>query len=122
MAITIISEIILILGFAAFAKWSLDLAAIAGIIIIVGTGVDHLIVITDETQSSEHRGDWNVRIKNAMFIVVGAYLTTVVGMLPLWWAGAGLLKGFALTTIAGISFGVLIARPAFAVMIEKLLD
>ena len=51
----------------------------------------------------------------------GAYMTTLVGMMPLLWAGAGLLKGFALTTIAGISFGVLIARPAYAIVIEKLL-
>jgi preprotein translocase subunit SecD len=52
---------------------------------------------------------------------MGAYLTTVAGMVPLWFAGAGLLKGFAFTTIAGISFGVLIARPAYAAIIEKLL-
>ena len=56
-----------------------------------------------------------------MFIVMGAYLTTCAGMLPLWFAGAGLLKGFAFTTIVGISFGVLVARPAYAAMIEQLL-
>jgi len=36
-------------------------------------------------------------------------------------AGAGLIKGFALTTIAGVTIGVFITRPAFAAMIEKLL-
>jgi len=40
----------------------------------------------------------------------------------LFWAGAGLLRGFALTTIAGLSFGVLIARPAYAVIVQKLLE
>jgi preprotein translocase subunit SecD len=121
MVFIIVSEIILILGFAALVGWNLDLASIAGIIIVAGTGVDHLIVITDETIQGSSVTDWKRRLKNAMFIVFGAYLTTVSGMLPLLWAGAGLLKGFALTTIAGISFGVLIARPAFAVIIEKLL-
>ncbi len=121
MILTLISEIVLILGFAASFRWNLDLAAIAGIIIVVGTGVDHLIVITDETLRGEETSSWKARIKQAMFIVMGAYLTTVVGMLPLYWAGAGLLKGFALTTIAGISFGVLIARPAFAAAIEILI-
>ena len=78
-------------------------------------------MITDETLRGELIYDWKKRIKNAMFIVIGAYLTTMAGMLPLLWAGAGLLKGFALTTIAGISFGVLVARPAFAAVIEILL-
>jgi len=118
----VLSEIVLILGFAALFKWQLDLAAIAGVIIVAGTGVDHLIIITDETIRGEKIHSMKQRIKNAMFIVIGAYLTTVAGMVPLLWAGAGLLKGFALTTIAGISFGVLIARPAYAAIIEELLE
>ncbi len=48
-----------------------------------------------------------------------AYLTSVVSLLPLYWAGAGLLKGFAFTTIIGITAGVLITRPAFAEMVRK---
>ncbi len=122
MVLTLLSELVLILGFAALVGWNLDLAGIAGILIVVGTGVDHLIVITDETVRGEEESSWKQRIKNAMFIVVGAYLTTLSGMLPLLWAGAGLLKGFALTTIAGISFGVLIARPAYARVIEILME
>ncbi len=101
----------------------MDLAAIAGIIIVAGTGVDHFIIMTDETLSGEAGGttDWKVRIKNAMFIVFGAYLTGCAAMIPLWFAGAGLLKGFAFTTIVGISFGVLIARPAYAALVEILI-
>ncbi|MBU0929760.1 MAG: hypothetical protein KJ623_01680, partial [Nanoarchaeota archaeon] len=48
MIIIIISEIIITLGVAAFLKQNLDLAAIAGIIAAVGTGVDDQIVIADE--------------------------------------------------------------------------
>ena len=122
MVLTLVAELLLILGFASLVGWNMDLAAIAGIIIVAGTGVDHLIVITDETLRGETVTDWKRRIKNAMFIVMGAYFTTVAGMLPLLWAGAGLLKGFALTTMAGISFGVLIARPAYAAIVEKLFE
>ncbi|MFC1801791.1 hypothetical protein ACFLZB_04990, partial [Nanoarchaeota archaeon] len=121
MVLTMVSELVLILGFAALVGWNLDLAAIAGIIIVIGTSVDHLIIITDESLSGEEVYDWKKKIKRAMFIVMGAYLTTLVGMIPLWFAGAGLLKGFAFTTIVGISFGVLIARPAYAAVIEILL-
>ena len=113
----------ILLGFAAVARWNLDLVAIAGIILVVGTGVDHLVVITDETVrgKKDDASDWKRKIKNAMFIITGAYLTVFASMLPLFWAGAGLLKGFALTTLAGLSFGVLIARPAYAAIIEILL-
>ena len=120
MVLILISEIILTLGFAALVGWNLDLAAIAGIIVAFGTGVNHLIVITDETIGGEQIGDWKRKLKNAMFIVMGAYLTTSSGVLPLWFAGAGLLKGFAFTTLVGLSFGVFIARPAYAKIIEEL--
>ena len=122
MILVLLSEMVLLLGFAAFVGWNLDLAAIAGIIIVAGTGVDHLIVITDETLKGQVVTDWKRRIKNAMFIIMGAFFITFSGMLPLLWAGAGLLKGFALTTIAGITLGVFIARPAYAAIIEKMLQ
>lgn len=122
LVLTIISEIILVLGFAALVGWNLDLAAIAGIIIVIGTAVDHLVVITDETIKGEvAEVDWKVRIKNALFIIMGAYLTAVASLIPLWFAGAGMLKGFAFTTIVGVSFGVLIARPAYAALVEILI-
>jgi preprotein translocase subunit SecD len=122
MLITSFSEVVLILGFAAIARWNLDLAAIAGIIAAVGTGVDHQIVITDEVlRKREINLNWKQRIKSAFFIIFGAYATTVVAMLPLMLAGAGLIKGFALTTITGVTIGVFVTRPAFASMIKKLL-
>ena len=118
-----ISEVLLILGFASLVGWNIDLASIAGIIIAVGTGVDDQIVITDEILRKEagHLGGWAQRLKRAFFIIIAAYCTTVVAMLPLIFAGAGLLKGFALTTIAGVTIGVIITRPAFASMIKILL-
>ncbi len=119
----LLSEITLILGFAAFVGWNLDLAAIAGIIIVIGSGVNHLTIITDEIMRvhSVSAVDWKTKIKNALFIIMGAYLINISSLLPLFWVGAGLLKGFALTTIAGMSFGVLIARPAYAAIIETLM-
>jgi preprotein translocase subunit SecD len=120
--ITGLSEVIIILGFAALIKWNLDLAAIAGILAAVGTGVDHQIVITDEVlRGSQTMGNWKERIKRAFFIIMAAYFTTVVAMAPLLIIGAGMLKGFAITTIVGVSAGVFITRPAFARIIEILL-
>lgn len=121
--LTMVSEIITLLGFAAFAGWNIDLAAIAGIIVAVGTGVDDQIVITDEIIRGEtqHVYGWKQKIKNAFFIIMAAYFTLLVAMVPLFYAGAGLVKGFALTTIVGITIGVLITRPAYARIVEVLL-
>ena len=121
--ITVIAEVILILGVAALIGWNIDIAAIAGIIIAIGSGVDDQIVISDELLRKEQQifFNWKQRIRNAFFIIMAAYFTTVVAMLPLMRAGAGLLKGFAITTIIGISVGVFITRPAFAAFVEILL-
>ncbi|MEM2090015.1 MAG: site-2 protease family protein [Candidatus Pacearchaeota archaeon] len=111
--IVLFSEIFLILGIAALIKWNLDLPSIAGIIAAIGTGVDDQIVMIDESRTARQYS-LKERIKRAFFIIFGAYATTFVAMLPLMWAGAGLLRGFAVTTLIGITIGVLITRPAFA--------
>jgi len=55
-----------------------------------------------------------------LFIILGAFFTIIAAMLPLFWAGAGMLKGFALTTIIGVTVGILITRPAFANIIRRM--
>jgi len=122
MAIISVSEVILLLGVAALIGWNIDLAAVAGIIIAVGTGIDHQIVIADETlRGQRFIINWRERIKNAFFIIMASYFTIVVALIPLLFAGAGLLKGFAIITILGASIGVFISRPAYARVIEILL-
>ena len=116
----------MILGIASLIGWNLDLAAIAGIIISVGTGVNDQIVITDEVlnkrEIAERVRNWKDKIKRAFFIIFSAYCTILAAMLPLLFTGAGLLKGFALTTILGFTAGVFITRPAFAVVIQWLVE
>jgi len=114
---TSFSEIIIILGIASLIGWNLDLLSIAGILATVGTGIDQQIIILDE---SRQRVVVNIKekLKRALSIIVGAYFTAFVSLIPLLWAGAGLLKGFAITTIIGITAGVLITRPAFTDLIR----
>ncbi|HVY01483.1 MAG TPA: protein translocase subunit SecD, partial [Candidatus Nanoarchaeia archaeon] len=86
----------------------------------IGTGVNDQIVLLDEASHENEKTTLKERIKRALFIIVGAFLTIVAAMVPLFWAGAGLLRGFALTTILGVSVGILITRPAFAEIIRKI--
>lgn len=119
LLLTSFSEVIIILGIAALLKWNLDLPSIAGILATIGTGVDQQIVILDEARKGIQTS-LKEKMKKALFIVVSAYFTALVAMVPLFWAGAGLFKGFAFTTIIGITAGVLITRPAFSDMIKNI--
>ena len=85
----------------------------------MGTGVNDQIIIIDESVSNRNI-DIRERIKRALFVIFGAFFTIIAAMLPLFWAGAGLLKGFALTTIISVTVGILITRPAFASIIRKI--
>jgi len=113
------SEVIIILGIAALIEWNIDLPGIAGILATIGTGFDDQIIILDEAKSETHLS-MKQRMKRAFAIIMGAYFTAVVSLFPLLWAGAGLLKGFAFTTIIGITVGVLITRPAFSEIVKRI--
>ena len=118
--LTSFSEIVIILGIAGFIKWNLDLPSIAGILVTIGTGVDQQIVIIDESRMKRHTRGLKERMKRAFFVVIAAFFTSVASLLPLNWAGGGLLRGFAITTIIGITAGILITRPAFIDIIKKI--
>ncbi len=142
MSATSFSEVIMMLGIWSAMGWQLDLASLAGIIMVIGTGVDHLVIITDEllrggeaaTTSTarsikeraaaavEKSGDkasgpsgkvYLARLSRAFSIILGAALTTVVAMVPLLFMGFGALTGFALIIVIGVLIGVGIARPAY---------
>jgi len=122
-----LSEVLIILGAASLIGWNLDLPSIAGIIAAIGTGIDSQIIILDEARNKKE--SIKQRIKKALFIIVTAFTTTFVALIPLTGflsfmgigaTSAGLLKGFAVTTLIGITTGVLISRPAFADIAKQL--
>jgi len=122
MVMIVFFDVIMLLGFSAFIRQTIDLAAIAGFVVAIGTGVDHLVIITDETLKGEAQVyDIKAKLKQAFGIIMVAFFTTVVAMIPLFAAGAGVLRGFATITVVGLIAGVLISRPAYANIIEILL-
>jgi Preprotein translocase subunit SecD len=118
------SEVIMILGVAALIGWQLDLASIAGVIASIGTGIDHLVIITDEVLAEGKLPPTRVfksRITKAFTIILGAASTNIIALAPLVVMGFGTLKGFAITTIIGVFIGVIFARPVYGVVIKELL-
>ena len=130
---TSVAELIIILGVASIIKWNIDLAAIAGILAAIGTGVDDQIIITDEVlkkgvATKRTRTALKFKINNAFFIIFASAATLIAAMLPLAYVGfsrgatgIGLLSGFAFTTILGVLIGIFITRPVYAKFIELLL-
>ncbi|MFA4906728.1 MAG: hypothetical protein WC602_00465 [archaeon] len=125
MAMTL-CEAYLVLAFASLIKWNLDIAAVAGIIAAVGTGVDDQIIITDELLKKSY-ADSHVsltsRVKRAFFLVLSTAAVTIATMLPIVILGGGMSKlvGFAITTIAGVLIGITITRPAYGEIAKFLL-
>jgi preprotein translocase subunit SecD len=119
-----LSEVLIILGFAVLIGWYLDLSSVAGIIAVIGTGVDHQIVITDE---AVHKGRGRrrlviaTRISRAFFIIFTAAATTIIAMSPLAYVGLGRLRGFAVVTIVGVLSGILITRPAYGRIVRRVI-
>jgi len=104
----------------AMMSWTIDLPAIAGILAVIGTGVDHQIIIADETLrgTRERIKTLKEKLRSAFFIIFGAASTTIFTMLPLIFLVAEFVRGFALTTIIGVWVGITITRPAYARIIE----
>jgi len=123
------SEILINLGFIAWWGWPLDLAAFAGLIAAIGTGVDSEIVITDEVMGRKDRIAMSLvkRLKTALFIVMVAALTIIAVMGPIvlfsrTFPGIDKLYGFAVVAIMGALIGAFITRPAFSKIIEKIVE
>ncbi len=124
MILTASAEVFLLLGFAAAVGYPLDLAAIAGVIAVVGTGVDDLIIIADEILQEGEVSTGRVfesRFRKAFWVIGAAAATTIVAMSPLALLSLGDLTGFALFTIAGVLIGVLVTRPAYGDILRVLL-
>jgi preprotein translocase subunit SecD len=102
-------------------SWTIDLAAIGGIIAAIGTSVDHQVIIADEAfMKTDERRVYAVKykIKRAFFIIFSSASTVIAAMFPLMLVGVGLIRGFAITTIVGVLVGILVTRPAYARIIE----
>jgi preprotein translocase subunit SecD len=119
------SEIIILLGFISLIRFQMDLPTIAGLIAVLGTGIDQLVVITDEILHEGKVPSPNLylkRLARALSIIVVAAGTVVIAMVPLALMDLSTLKGFAIITIMGVLVGVLVTRPAYGRIIMAMLS
>ncbi|MCK9630320.1 MAG: preprotein translocase subunit SecD [Methanoregula sp.] len=119
------SEVLILLGFIAAIKFQLDLPTIAGLIAVLGTGIDQLVIITDEILHEGKVPSPNLylkRLARALGIIIAAAATVIIAMVPLVLMDLSTLKGFAIITILGVLVGVIITRPAYGKIIMAILS
>ncbi|KAF5059553.1 preprotein translocase subunit SecD [Methanoculleus horonobensis] len=119
-----LAEIIILLGISRFII-QLDLATIAGLIAVVGTGIDQLVIITDEVLHEGRVPSPNLYMKRygrALGIIAVAAATVFIAMLPLALMDLSTLRGFAIITILGVLIGILVTRPAYGKIIMAILS
>ncbi|GAB3680273.1 preprotein translocase subunit SecD [Salinarchaeum chitinilyticum] len=123
MAATALSEVVILLGFAAAIGWALELSHVAGFIAVIGTGVDDLIIIADEVKAQGDVTSQRVfqnRFRKAFWVIGAAAATTIVAMSPLAILDLGQLRGFAIITILGVLLGIAVSRPAYGSILRSL--
>jgi preprotein translocase subunit SecD len=124
MMLTNLAELVILLGIARFII-QLDLATIAGLIAVLGTSIDQLVIITDEILHEGRVPSPNLylkRLARALTIIVASAATVVAAMVPLMLLDLSTLRGFAIITILGVVIGVVITRPAYGRIIMAVLS
>ncbi len=108
---------------------TLDLSAMAGIISMMGSGVDNQIILTDELLRKKSANEEEIvrsedrelkeRVKRGFKIIFTTAGVAIVAMLPLLLSGIVEIMGFALSVILGVIVGISITRPAYAAIVEN---
>jgi preprotein translocase subunit SecD len=114
-----ISELIILL--AILGSFTIDLAAMAGILAAIGVGVDAQVVITDEILKKDNL-KLDEKMEHALDIIKTSVVVAIFAMLPLLFSGLVEVIGFSISTILGSLLGFLISRPAYAVIVETLVE
>ncbi|MGV8085302.1 MAG: hypothetical protein ACP5N9_03575 [Candidatus Bilamarchaeum sp.] len=120
--IVLISVGELIILISILGSFTIDLAAMAGIIAAIGVGVDAQIVITDEIlkKDDEHHTT-SEKVDMAFGIIRTNAIVAICSMIPLLFSGLVEVIGFAISTILGALLGYLLTRPSYAAIVEKVL-
>ncbi len=115
--------VVLIPAMAVFLSWTIDLSTIAGFIAFLGTGISQMIIISDEMKRTHliEISFWE-KIRRAFSMIFASAITVISAMFALLFIGVGLVKGFAITTMVGVLVGVLVTRPAYSQIVERVLS
>jgi protein-export membrane protein SecD len=103
----LLNMLVVLATMAAFNA-TLTLPGIAGLILLIGMGVDANVLIFERvreemSQGRTIRGAIDLGYSNALSAILDSNITTIITGLILLWKGTGPIRGFAVTLIIGIS-------------------
>ena len=117
--LTTLAELFIILSVIGLIG-TIDLAAIAGMIAVIGTGVDAQIIISDEILNRGTDSTMKIRLSNAFYVVYADAFLLIVAMLPLFFSTSLVsVIGFSESTIIGALLGVFVTRPSYAAILGR---
>jgi preprotein translocase subunit SecD len=122
MPIVLISLAELVILIAILGSFTIDLAAMAGIIAAIGVGVDAQIVITDELLKKDEEHTTHEKVELAFGIIRTNAIVAIFSMIPLLFSGLVEIIGFAMSTMLGALLGYLLTRPAYAAIVEGVIE
>ncbi len=122
MPIVLISLAELLILLAILGSFTIDLPAMAGILAAIGVGVDAQIVITDELLKRDEEHTTHEKVELAFGIIRTNAIVAIFSMIPLLFSGLVEIIGFAMSTMLGALLGYLLTRPAYAAIVEKVLE
>jgi len=105
--VSLLINLILLLGILTFIEATLTLPGIAGIILTVGMAVDANVLIYERIKE-ELKDETNILIafdngyKRVLSTLLDANITTLIAAFVLYFVGSGPIKGFAVTLAIGI--------------------
>jgi preprotein translocase subunit SecD len=108
-----ISELLILV--AVIGSFSIDLAAMAGLIVSMGVSVDAQIIIADELKKNKNPKE---AFKNAFTIIRTNVIIAVLALLPFFLTYIVEVIGFVVVTLISYILGLFISRPAYAALIE----
>lgn len=119
--LTTLVELFIILSIIGLVG-TIDLSAVAGMIAVVGTGVDAQIIITDEMLGHGQNATSSAKtvLGNAFYIIWTDAALLIIAMLPLFFSTSLVtVVGFSESTIIGALLGILVTRPAYSAILER---
>lgn len=126
--LSLIINLIFLLGILSSLKTTLTLPGIAGIVLIIGAAVDANVIIFERIKEELRKGKqyWTAVLdgfRGSYWTIIDANATTLITSLTLMFFGYGPIKGFAFTLTFGILTSlftaVLLTRDFFSIEQDK---
>jgi preprotein translocase subunit SecD len=117
-------EFAITLGATSALGLAIGLPEIGGLLLVIGTGIDHQLIVTDEMlqggspQAKSVSVGW--RASRALIIVYAAMSVIIAAMIPIALLGFSAIRGFTIIAITGTILALLFTRSFYAKIIDAI--